>query len=269
MGCAPEEEPLQRACNGAPELCDRPVNEVAFLKTHNSHASEERGFHPAAMNHFLAIPKQLDLGVRSLNVDVYFEDDALITCHGFCGLGNQPFDGVLDEVHGFLLDNRDQIVLLDFQDEAGDGRIVDAIAAHPIADLAHAHSETWPTLGELADSPLILLGNRSEGDPAWFNDSADLAYRTGWAYETPEELDCEPADPVVDGGLYEIVHVLTNPLASPDNARAINGKAQVTEHVDRCVAEVGFVNQVSVDYVSIGDALGAIDALNGIDRDVQ
>ncbi len=243
---------------------------MAILKTHNSHASEARGYSPLSMNQYEAIPAQLRDGVRSLNVDVYEEGGALVACHGFCALGSQPLEDILTEIFDFLTESPTEPVLVDFQDEAPPGAIAAAVAAHPIAALAYtrAPGDAWPTLGELSDArtPLIVFGVRQDGDPDWFLNLPDHTYRTAWEYLTPEELDCAPADPVVAGGLYEIVHVLTNPLASPDNARAINHQPVIGDHLARCAEEVGFVNQISVDYYSIGDGLDAIDEVNGITR---
>lgn len=264
----PNGPPIARTCHGDTELCYRPLNEVAILKTHNSHASEARGYSPLAMNQFEAIPTQLRDGVRSLNVDVYEEDGVLVACHGFCGLGSQPLDDVLTEVEDFLTEFPTEPVLIDFQDEAPPGAIAAALADHPVSALAHARQpgDPWATLLDLVDAgtPLLVFGERQDGDPPWFLNLSDHTYRTGWEYLTPEELDCAPADPVVAGGLYEIVHVLTNPLANPDNAEAINHEPVIGEHLSRCNAEVAFVNQISVDYYSIGDGLDAVAAANGL-----
>lgn len=265
---APDGPPRARTCHGSADLCGRPLDEVAILKTHNSHASEARGYSPLSMNQFEAIPTQLRDGVRSLNVDVYEEEGQLVACHGFCALGSQPLDEILTEVEDFLTEFPSDPVLIDFQDEAPAGAIAAAMAAHPIGSLAHARQpgDPWPTLGELADAgtPLIVFGERQEGDPPWFLNLPDHTYRTAWEYLTPEELDCAPADPIVEGGLYEIVHVLTNPLSNPDNAEAINHQPVIGDHLARCTEEVGFVNQISVDYYSIGDGLEAVAAINGI-----
>lgn len=247
LACSQPELPR---CNGAIALCERTVDEVAFLRAHNAHASEERGYHLASRNHTFAIPTQLEDGVRSLNIDVYEWEDELATCHGFCELGTQPFDEVLNEISTFLDENPSETILVDFQDEATDGAIEAAISGHALGDRVYEQvaGEPWPTLGELGGRLVPLDGGH--------------VYGTGWDYDTPEELDCTVQGEVLDGGLYEVTHVLTNPIASPDNAEWINHQPVIGDHVRDCVDEVGFINLLSVDYYSVGDGLEVIDALN-------
>ncbi len=62
--------PIDR-CNGHAELCDRRLDEVAFVATHNSmSAAEEPGWYFAS--HTRGIGDQLDDGVRGLLIDVYY-----------------------------------------------------------------------------------------------------------------------------------------------------------------------------------------------------
>ncbi|MBE0609441.1 MAG: hypothetical protein IH609_08680 [Dehalococcoidia bacterium] len=62
--------PIDR-CNGHAELCDRRLDEVAFVATHNSmSAAEEPGWYFAS--HTRGIADQLDDGVRGLLIDVYY-----------------------------------------------------------------------------------------------------------------------------------------------------------------------------------------------------
>jgi hypothetical protein len=56
-------------CNGHPELCDRPLNEVAFATAHNAMSAAEAGFtNPNQPRGMLA---QLDAGVRGFLIDAY------------------------------------------------------------------------------------------------------------------------------------------------------------------------------------------------------
>jgi hypothetical protein len=54
-------------CNGSEELCDRPVDRVAFPTAHNAMSSAEDGF--VDPNHRRSLVQQLDAGIRGLLVD--------------------------------------------------------------------------------------------------------------------------------------------------------------------------------------------------------
>ena len=265
VGCGAPEVVEATGCNGADHLCERTVNQVAFLRAHNSHATDERGYNAWSRNHWYAIPTQLADGVRALNIDVYEEEGQLLLCHGFCGLGSQPLDEALTEIAYFLNDNSREVVILDFQDESPDGALVEALSAHPLTDLAYTYTgAAWPTLRTLIEdgTPLLLLGGPEEGDPSWVNSESEIKYGTHWAYEAPDELECITTSDPTEFGLYEVTHILTNPIASVENAEAINHQPLIGEHIDQCVAEVGFVNLLSIDYYSIGDGQTVVDGLN-------
>ena len=63
--------PPIRACNGAEELCDRPLNEVVLPGTHNamSAATNPGWLFPQQEK---GIPQQLDDGIRALAIDSYY-----------------------------------------------------------------------------------------------------------------------------------------------------------------------------------------------------
>lgn len=54
-------------CNGSEELCDRPIDRVAFPAAHNAMSSAEDGF--VDPNHRRSLVGQLDAGIRGLLVD--------------------------------------------------------------------------------------------------------------------------------------------------------------------------------------------------------
>ncbi len=267
-GCGPEPEPEQ-TCNGAADLCGRAVDEVAWLRAHNAHSSEERGYHVLSTNHYFAIPTQLEDGVRALNIDVYEQPEGLYTCHGYCDLGRQPLTEVFAEMTDFLAGAPDNVILLDLQNEANKQWVVTEMEGAGLASMAHVQvpGEPWPTLRELIDagSHFVILADGDEETPAWFHNTNSLVYGTGWAAATPEDLTCEVSEPI-DHGLLGINNVLTDPIASPDLADLVNHNPDMIDRLRGCEAELGHLpNLVSVDFYSIGDTLEAVDLLNGID----
>ncbi len=264
---SPVEDTGPRLCNGSAAACDRPLTALSLVRSHNSHASEERGYHPFAMNHYPAIPTQLADGVRSLNVDLYEVDGELVACHGVCELGSQPVDELWDEIEGHLAGDPDAVVLLDVQDEAPAGVVNASLAGHALSARAWTQpaGEPWPTLGELLDAggQLVYFNTPVDGDPAWVLPHGDFVYGTGWSYQRAEDLDCAVQGEVLEHGLYEVTHVLTNPIASPAYAEEINTYEVLSEHLLRCRDEVGRPNLVSVDYYTIGEVFRGVAALDG------
>ena len=59
------------ACNGAPELCDRRIDQVSFPAAHNAMSNAEI---PGWMfpHHSVAFPGQLQNGVRALLIDIHY-----------------------------------------------------------------------------------------------------------------------------------------------------------------------------------------------------
>ena len=257
-----------RACNGMPELCDRPLDEVTFLRSHNSHASGERGYTEWSWNHYDAMPTQLAEGVRAVNMDVYKEDDEMLVCHGYCFLGQQPLAEILAELTGFLDANPDEVVLLSLQNEAPWEDTLASLSAAGIADLAFTHElgGPWPTLATMLDegTPLLVSAGWVPDDaPSWLMGEGSLTWGDHWGAEVPADLDCEAEIPPFDGGLYFYNNVLTAPLADPDLADQVNHEPDLGDRLLECGAEHGTLpNIVSVDFYSVGDTVDAVRRVN-------
>ncbi len=266
----PETEPeVDPGCNGHLALCDRPLDEVVFLRTHNSMSSEERGYHIWSRNHTYAVPTQLADGVRGLNIDVYFEEDELIVYHGFRDLGWQPLDEILTELSDFLEAMPNEVVTLDFQQGAPMDVTVEALEAHAVSTWFHSQplNAPWPTLAAMIDAGtrLVVFSSGTEGTPDWMHDKNAYLYGDATQAETPDDLGCTVPEPPSAYALLALSNVLTDPIASPDLADQVNFNPFMLERLERCADELGRLpSQVSVDYYSRGDALENVDRLNGV-----
>ncbi len=261
-------EPLARACNGMPALCAQPLDEVTFLRSHNSHASEERGYAAWSRNHTEAMPTQLADGVRAVNMDVYLEDGAMVVCHGYCFLGQQPFAEILLELTTFLDANPDEVVLLSLQNEAPWPDTIAGLQAAGVPERAWVQDlgGPWPTLSTLLDAgtPLLVSAGSVPSDaPPWLLGEGALLWGDHWAAEVPADLDCELENPAFEGGLYQYNNVLTAPLASPELADLVNHEPDLGDRLLECGAQNGRLpNIVSVDYYSVGDTAAAVRRVN-------
>ncbi|MEZ4519378.1 MAG: hypothetical protein R3C44_21975 [Chloroflexota bacterium] len=125
-----DERAANLPCNGHAELCDRPINEVAYAASHNSMSIAEYGW--VWPMHDGTITDQLNAGVRALLIDTHYIDDQgdpefvaslsesgqeflqnaienfrppldkiTYLCHQFCALGDSDFEDALNEVRMF------------------------------------------------------------------------------------------------------------------------------------------------------------------------
>lgn len=122
-----------------------PLNQATFFGTHNSYNSKAyripfiRYMDP---NQELSISEQLELGIRSIELDAHWfyssplKKDILL-CHGFsnhlgCSLFDRPLKSALQEIAAWLKDHKNEVVLLYIE------RHLDGQDAR-LADLLHAY----------------------------------------------------------------------------------------------------------------------------------
>jgi hypothetical protein len=86
---------------------------------------------------------------------------------------------------------------------------------------------------------------------------------TPFSVSSPSDLTCEPLRGGVGKRLFLLNNFITTSGGSRLDSATVNARSFLLDRVHRCEAERGPpVNFVAVDYATIGDALGAVDALN-------
>ena len=118
------------------------ANDVTFanapwIGTHNSFNAMAYGYTPSRSdsNQQLTLTQQLQLDVRSVELDVHWVDGEPKVCHGteeHAGCSSEgPIGPYLDELAAFLAkpESRDQILLLYLEDQIGDQGGYDTVAA--------------------------------------------------------------------------------------------------------------------------------------------
>ncbi len=254
-------------CNGHTTLCAKRVDEVVFLRTHNSHAAYTKGYAKVSANHQYAIPKQLADGVRALNVDVYKEDGKLLLCHGYCALGNEPFGDAMAEIKAFLDANANEVLLMGLQNETSRAVVIEAFKKSGLAAFAHtqAKGKPWPTLAEMiASGKRLVLFAGGGGGAAWLHTTGHFIYGTNWGTKTKDDFTCKLNQAAFKHGLFELDHTLTNPWAKIEFGDA-NMYAFLLQRANKCAKIVGKTpNMISVDWYAVGDALKVVDELNGV-----
>ncbi|MHB9756129.1 hypothetical protein ACYBSK_17270 [Streptomyces sp. BYX5S] len=289
-----------RVCGGSAELCDRPYDEVAFLTTHNAMSTTADHFIGPLQDP--GIGTQLDQGARGLQLDTYrwetpeqiterlnasdftAEQRALVRsavntvnppregmwlCHSVCRAGAIGLVPTLRELGDWLKAHPDDVVTLIIQDAipAEDTRAafrqagLDGLVRRPDPDPA----KPWPTLGEMIDSGrrLVVFAEQADGPAPWYRNFYRYGMETPFAFRSPDEMSCVPHRGGDDKRLFLLNHFITNNGGSRIDAGEVNARRYVLDRAHRCERARGRpVNFVAVDYATIGDAQGAVDALN-------
>jgi hypothetical protein len=259
------------ACNGHVELCDRPLDEVVFGGTHNSHASSADGFSQFNTNQVHAIPTQLADGARLLLMDTYYaDDDSIVLCHGPCSLGQISHLDTLQTIVDFLVANPGELIAIIYQDDVAAADLALDFAATGADALTYAHppGTAWPTLGELveADTRLLITVEQGGAPPDWHQHVWDLAWDTHYAEMDPADMSCELNRGSPDNDLFLMNHWVSNQLGlpSPDGAEIVNQYDFLLARSQECAALWDHPpNFIAVDYYDRGDLFAVVDTLNG------
>lgn len=261
------------ACNGHEVLCDRRLDEVAMVMTHNAMASDEDGFH--APNQHRRLWRQLEDGVRGFMLDVWVDDrdDSLQLCHGTCRIGRRPLVEALRDLRLFLDCHPHDVVVIVFEAHAPADRVEQAFVESGLARLVHTPREAgpehrWPTLRTLIDDDeRVIVFTDDRGVRAdWHLYTYDWAWENPYAARTPEDLSCAQDRGSRARPLWVFNHFLTSPVASPELAEMINHDPFFTDRVAACRADAAgdLPNFVTVDFYDLGDVFDVVDALNGV-----
>jgi hypothetical protein len=183
----------QRALELQYELAsDVPLRNAPWVGTHNSFNSvAEMGpaLSPLDSNQKLPIVDQLRLGIRSLELDVHWFPSARaggfapVVCHatgehGGCSV-EKTLAEVLTEIHGWLRENPDQVLLLYLEDHLDAQEGHDAAAAVLEKELGSAIYRP-PAGGGCAPTPLDLRRDEVRSTGAQVVIVSDCGEGTAW-----------------------------------------------------------------------------------------
>ncbi|MEU7578664.1 hypothetical protein AB0B50_13765 [Streptomyces sp. NPDC041068] len=287
-------------CMGSAALCDKRYDEVAFLATHNSMSTTADKFIGPLQDP--DIIDQLDAGARGLLIDTYTWEKpdevsqrlqlsefppalkeqitgliaaanparpGLWLCHGVCRAGAIPLVDTLKRIGSWLDDHPGDVVTLVVQDaitgeqteqafrQAGLQRLLFTPDADP--------DRPWPTLGDMvrSDRRLVVFAEQADGPASWYRNFYAYAMETPFAFRAPEEMSCVPHRGGTGKRLFLLNHFITDAGGSRLDAAVVNARKYLIDRAHRCERERGRpVNFVAVDFATIGDARGAVDALN-------
>ncbi|WP_420037122.1 PI-PLC domain-containing protein [Streptomyces sp. cg28] len=289
-----------RLCQGSAALCDRPYDDVVQLTAHNAMSTTVDRFIGPLQDP--DITAQLNDGVRALQLDTYRWErpeeitarldesdftaeqkqlvrravntinpprDGLWLCHAVCRAGAVALVPELREIGAWMRQHPTDVVTFIVQDEisASDTESafheagLDPLLFTPDADPDHP----WPTLGEMIDSGrrLVVFAEDADGPAAWYRNFYRYGMETPFAFRSPQDMTCSPNRGGTGKRLFLLNHFITDNGGSRLDAGTVNARGFVLDRVHRCERERGHpVNFVAVDYATIGDAAGAVRALN-------
>ncbi|MEV6316590.1 hypothetical protein [Streptomyces sp. NPDC051776] len=190
-------------------------------------------------------------------------------CHSMCGGGAVALVPTLRKVGAWLRAHPTEVVTLIVQDGVSGAETVRAFREAGLEDLLYAPDadpgRPWPTLGEMVrtDHRLVVFAEQADGPAPWYRNFYRYAMETPFAFRSPQEMTCAPHRGGDGKRLFLLNHFVTRDGGSRLGAGQVNSREHVLERALACERERGRpVTFVAVDYTTIGDAKGAVDALN-------
>jgi hypothetical protein len=286
-------------CNGHPELCDRPINEVAYASSHNSMSIAEYGW--VWPMHDGTLTEQLDAGVRALLIDTHYiegpqEREEFISslppkgqdvvnkaqetivepaqegeflCHQFCGLGWTNLQESLQEIRVWLDENPREVLFIIIQDEITPEDTEQAIIAAGLYEFIYTHpaDAPWPTLRQLIDSNerLLIMAENEGPPPDWYINTWDVTEETPYTFIFPEQFSCEPNRGDTGKPFFLLNHWIQRGSPNRVDGAIVNEYDFLLARAQQCAEERGQIpNFVAVNWYRQGDLFDVVDTLNGV-----
>ncbi|UCG24599.1 MAG: hypothetical protein JSW55_00945, partial [Chloroflexota bacterium] len=289
-------------CNGHAELCDRPVNEVAYATTHNAMSIADYGW--LWPSHDGSVTNQLNAGVRGFLIDSHYWDDkawieehldylpeeqqaavqnildkvelgkedGTYLCHMMCSLGATDLAETLTEIRRFLDNNPNEVIGIIFEDLVSPTDTHDAFARSGLDALVYTYKagESWPTLREMIrdNQRVLVMAEKSSPPPDWYLHAWDYTEETPYAFSELADFDdtsCEPNRGDTGKPFFLFNHWITRASPSRVDAAVLNDYDYLLERAQRCAEERGQIpNFVGVNFYLNGDVFEVVDELNGV-----
>ncbi len=267
--------PPALACNGAPQLCDRRFDQVAYACAHNAMSNADEAWLVPNQRHGLVA--QLDDGVRAFMIDVhlYNGDDAqwqgkTMLCHGSCDLGTELLATALTKIRTWLDAHPHEVIAFVLESYVDDAAIEQALVEANLLDLCHHQEKAkpFPTLRQMiqSDKRVFVMVEQGTGPALWRHGYTEFAWDTKYANASVADFDCKLLRGKKGNPLFVVNHFLTQGVQSHEKLSELaNHDPVLHDHLAQCQQEGGQLpNFVAVDYYDIGDVTQVVRALNGL-----
>lgn len=289
-----------RACQGSTRLCDLRYDEVAQLAAHNAMSTTANRFIGPEQDP--DIVGQLNAGVRTLLIDTHHWEHpkeiarrisnsefspqlrrqltrllkrvdpyrpGLWLCHSVCGAGALELTPTLRQIGQWLRAHPTEVVTLIVQDAISPQETRDAFEKARLTDLLYEPDpdpdRPWPKLKDMIDSGrrLVVFAQRADGPAPWYRNFYRYGMETPFAVDSPDEMTCAPNRGGTDKRLFLLNDFVTHDGGRRLYAGTVNSRQAVLDRVHTCERRRGRpVNFIAVDYATVGDVRGAVNALN-------
>jgi len=283
-----------KRCNGQRVLCNQPFNEVVLAGAHNAMSTQSLGwFLP---NQSIAIPDQLQFGIRALLIDTYYgragsdgtvanvgrgeEGARTYLCHVYCQLGSSRLAPMLRQIRRFLRNRPHNVLLIDNEDYIAPAAFARAMRRSKLIDFVYrGPTDEWPTLRQMIRTrqQVVMLADNDAGSYDWYHRTYQgILQETPYTFDHVEELtdpsnwkaSCGPNRGDVTGSMFLMNHWSPpTPPAEPDLEKSakVNARSVIAGRAEKCAQVRGRLPSIiAADQVTAGDLIGAVRDLNGI-----
>ncbi len=298
---APAEAKREMRCNGAAPLCSRPFNQVTLPGAHNAMSAASLGW--KIPNQSVAIPDQLETGIRALLIDTHYgllqpdgtvntDDDGaggpgergLYLCHVACQIGATPLVPALRSIRKFIRRRPNNVLAIINEDKITADDFATAMQESGLIDYVYSGQPgpRWPTLRRMirTHQQVVVLAERDAGAAyPWYHNAYDgIVQETPFNFNPPTMLidpanwpgSCQPNRGGTTGSLFLINH--WSPSTPPPEtdfatSEAVNSRDVIYGRAQQCIAQRGLRPSIlAVDQFAIGGLFAAVRQLNGVRR---
>ena len=263
-------------CNGAVELCDRRLDQVALPGAHNAMSNFDEGWNFANQQHGMLT--QLDDGIRAFLIDAHPADEntpdqpagKAMLCHSLCQLGYEPLDHAFAKMKAWLDAHPREVIIYVIEDYVPEQAITDALTTSGMLPMClhQPRDQPFPTLQALiAANTRVFIMLESGGGPApWHHGYEDYAQDNPYSAETVADFSCNRLRGKAGNPLLLINHFLTSGLTGHELlANQANVEPGLSEHVLKCQTQFGQLpNIVALDWYHVGGLMPLVRKLNGL-----
>ena len=195
----------------------------------------------------------------------------IFLCHAFCEVGATRAVDALRDVHEFLVEHPEEVLILSIEDDTDAADTAKLIRdSGLIREVYHGPAKPpWPTLQQMIqrnERVLVLIENEP-GEEPWMHRQDQIAQETPYRFTTAAALQapdsCAPNRGGDTGSLLLVNHwVDTSPAPRKTIARAVNARAVLGARLEQCRQERKLLpNVVAVDFYRDGDVFPLVEEL--------